>query len=109
MLDTDLKMIHSWMNDPLVTLRIMKGCLYPLIEVDGYPMSQEKKDRANAFIQGLIADGVHQRVPRYTGRWTSPGFAISKASGRFRLVCVFRAVNYHLDVLSCAVNYLLQK
>ena len=94
---SDLDGIWDKVHDPPATLLIKEGHLDPPIQMEGYPVSPALRAELLETVETLVSQGILQQVPRGSGVWASPGFAVRKANGKARLVCDYTKLNSRIE------------
>ena len=79
-----------------MTLTFKKGQEHPPVNELGYSTTDDKHCKLMKLLQVLEEERIIRRVPRNSGKFLSPGFAVRKGSDQVRLVVNLQSLNSRL-------------
>lgn len=80
-----------------VEITFRPGKEHPPIHELGFPSNDERHIKLMTLLQTLVDEEILKKVPRNSGVYVSPGFAVKKGADKVRLVVNLQALNHRLE------------
>ena len=92
-----LEDIQSRIHDPPLKLIIKESQIDPPVRETGFTSPISRQEKLFELLNVLESQKIIRQVPRGTGRYVSPGYAVKKSGDRIRLVVKYCSLNDRLQ------------
>jgi hypothetical protein len=94
--EADLKLIATRIHDPPLKLLLNKSKMDPPVREFGFPAPMARQQKLFELLDSMESQNIIRQVPRGTGLYVSPGYAVKKSGDRVRVVVSYTSLNDRL-------------
>ena len=97
--------IRDRVHRPVLQLRVDPTQMEPPVKEFGFPAPRERQMKLLELLDTLERESIIRNVPRGSGFYLSPGYAVRKSGDRIRLVVRYCSLNDRLQQLPQGIEY----